>query len=210
MLADPVSPDAGGPEPYWKCVVAAVPLLLLSLEFELVTRGYTPFGLTADELIAALTGEAIALYFALVIGMYCLFLSGNSFTRAFRNLLIVTALIGITASAYSMAAAVAVQFLVMLLITCLGLLMSWKNPAATLQVVSRSLAAYAALCIAILLCDAPEIMKWQGDARALQAGNVYFFILGAVELTGLHLQVIPRNRVMIWTKLYGMVGKSYP
>ena len=68
----------------------------------------------------------------------------------------------------------------------------------------------AALASAMLLCDAPEIMKWEGDARVLQAGNVYFFILGAVELSGLHLQYIPRNRVMIWTKLYGMVGKTYP
>ena len=39
MVADPVSPDAVGPEPYWKCVVAAAPQLLLSLEFELVTPG---------------------------------------------------------------------------------------------------------------------------------------------------------------------------
>lgn len=138
------------------------------------------------------------------------FLAGSSFTRAFRNFLILSALVGIAASGYSMGAAVAIQFLVMIVDTCLGLLMIWKNPAATLQIVSRVLAGYAALSIATALCNAPEIMKWQGDVRALQAGTVYFFILGAVELSGLHLQVIPRNRVKIWNWLYGWVGKSYP
>ena len=211
MLADPGSPDSGSPEPYWKCVVAAVPQFLLSLQFELVSRGFKPFNLTAPDLIAALSGEAIAIYAGGVIGMFCVFLSGNAFWRAIRNFQIVTAMIAITVSAYSTGgAAVAIQFLAMILITCLGLLMSWKNPAASLQVVSRCVVAYAAMTSAMLLCDAPETMKWEGDVRVLQAGSVYFFILGAVELSGLHLRYIPRNRVMIWTKLYGIVGKTYP
>ena len=211
MVAETVSPQVAGQEPYWKCIVAAAPQLLLALEFELVIRGYAPFGLTASDLTAAMAGEAIAVYAALVIGMLCLFLSGSSAWRTVRNFQVVAVMIGITAAAYAMGAAEAIQFLAMILFTCLGLLMSWRNPAATLQVVSRCVAAYAALAIAAVLCNTPqEINKWAADARVLQAGSVYFFIIAAVELSGLHLQYVPRNRVMIWTKLYGMVGKPYP
>jgi len=211
MAADPVAPDTGGPEPYWKCVAASAPQFLVALQFELVNRGMTPLGLTTRELTGAMAAEAIALYACLVIGMFCVFLSGSSFLLVFRNLQIVTVMIGLTAVAYSMGAAVAIQFLAMILITFTGLLMSWKNPAAALQVGSRLVAAYAALAIAAWLGGTPdEIVKWEGDARVLRAGTVYFFILGATELSGLHLRYVPRNRAVILNKLYGMVGKTYP
>jgi hypothetical protein len=209
--AVPAPPAADVPAPYWKCVVAAAPPLLVALQFAFAHWNLRLFGLSDYDLTGALAVEAIALYAAMMFGIFWAFLSGGPFLRRMRNWQMLIVFAACAGAAYAVGASEALQFLVMAAVTFFGLLLSWKQPSALMQAASRWAVAYAALALAASMFHTPEsITNWRGDPRVLDAGTLYFFLIAAVELSGLHLRIVPRYRVLVMTKLYGMVGKAYP
>jgi hypothetical protein len=209
--AVPAPPAADVPAPYWKCVVAAGPQLLLALQFLLAHWDIRFLGASDANLTSAVAVEALAIYVAMVVCLSGLFLSGGRFLRAFRNYQIGLAFAVTAMVSFALGVAAALQFIAMTVVTYLGLFMSWNHPSVLLQAASRWAVAYAALALAASMFHAPEsITNWRGDPRVLDAGTLYFFLIAAVELSGLHLRIVPRYRVLVMTKLYGMVGKAYP
>ena len=208
----PAKVEDDAPAPYWKCVVAAAPQLLVGLQLLLAHWDIRFLGVSDADLTAAVAIEALMIYVALVVLLSVIFLpTGIPFMRALRNyqiglVFVVTALLS-----FAFGVAAALQFIAMTVITYLGLFMSWKQPSVRLQFVSRWLVAYAALALAVSMFHTPEnLAKWRGELSVLDAGTLYFFLIGAVELAGVHLRTVPRYRVRILTFLYGIVGKTYP
>jgi hypothetical protein len=208
---EPQPADDDGPAPYWKCIVAAAPQLLIALQCLLAHWDIRFFGMSNYDLTAALAVEGFALGAALMFGLFWVFLSGGPIRRTIRNWQIGMVFAAYAGAAYSLGAAEALQFLAMIIITYLGLLMTWKHPSALLQGFARWAVAYAALLLSAKLFGTPDtVSKWGGDLRVLHAAALYFFILGSVELSGFYLQYLPRNRVRILTEVYGFFGKTYP
>jgi hypothetical protein len=186
--------DNEPPAPRWKCVLAALPMLLVGLEFlRAAQRKSTLFGATPRDLTAAMQAEFLVIHSMAFLGALALWRpeGGGRVLRAvlFWALFAFYCWMAAKTGRTQLAVFVGLTFA-----TYFGLFMTWRSPSAMVQLAARWFVGFVLFIFAAKYFDAPSsVNTWDGRREVLRAGALYFFLLAAVEITGFYLRTIPRN-----------------
>ena len=191
---DPDPDDTAAP--WWKCVVAALPNLLLGLQFLVVAgTGKAFYFVTTHGLTAVMQAELVVLNSMAFLGLVGLYRPATTGRKVFRAV----AFWGLFAAyVYMTLESGGLQQLVLFLsatfVTYLGLFLNWRSPSALLQLGARYIVCFVLFILVPHFFGAPgNVSTWSGLDSVLRAGAAYFLILGALELSGLYLRFIPRH-----------------
>lgn len=195
--------QADAPAPYWKCVVAALPELIVGLEFLVLAATRKPlFGADAKALTLLMQVEFLVIHSMAFLGLVALWRPQDEKARKTRAI-VFWGLFGL----YSLASLnqgwrFFAVFFGLTFVTYLGLFLNWRSESAKLQLGARWAVGFVAFLVANGIFGTPKnVGEWAGLAPVVRAGALYFLALGAVELSGLYLRVIPRNAGAIRTQL---------
>lgn len=197
---------AEAPAPWWKCVLAAAPELIVGLQFLMVARTRKPFlGATPQWLGAVMQAEFLVIHSMAFLGLLALWKPADARAAQTRAV----AFWGLFALYVALALYAGVDQLVVFVgltfVTYLGLFLNWRSPSALLQLGARWGASFILFLAALEIFGAPEdVDKWDAERSVIRAGALYFLALAAVELSGLYLRVIPRHS----RRLLGAFRKS--
>ena len=202
-----LEPDPGEtPAPWWKCVAAALPNLLLGLQFLLVAAtGRAFYAVTPEALTTVMQAELWVLNSMTFLGLVGLY---RPVGRA-RKVLRTVAFWGLFAIyVYMILESGGVQqlliFVAATFVTYLGLFLNWNSPSALLQLGARFIVCFVLFILVPKFFGAPSnVNTWVGLESVLRGGAAYFLLLGALELSGLYLRFIPRHARSFWAFVRG-------
>lgn len=183
------------PAPWWKCAAAALPELLVALQFLAFALWQAPLlGAGRETLTTVMQVEFLVIHSMGFLGLIGLWRPEDARGRvqraiAFWGLFGLYCLVAIhQGSTYF------VLFFGLGFATYLGLFMNWGSPSAQMQLVARWICGFVAYMIANAVFDTPRnVSAWTGRTSVIHAGALYFLGLAALELSGLYLRVIPRH-----------------
>jgi hypothetical protein len=198
--------EGEAPAPWWKCIVAALPELLVAAQFLMVARTRQPFlGAEPQWLTAAMQAEFLVIHSMAFLGLLALWKPADPKGQKTRAVAFWGLFALYTIMALSAGFAQFLLFVGLTFVTYLGLFLNWNSPSAKLQLGARWAVGFVLFLVALHIFGAPSnVGDWGGRASVLRAGALYFFALAAVELSGLYLRVIPRNSA----RLLGTLRKS--
>ena len=202
--------DAPDPAaPWWKVVVAALPELVVGLQFLAVALHSKPF-LGADRrmLTTLMQAEFLVIHSMAFLGLLALWKPADDKGRQTRAW-VFWGLFGLyCAAAISQGFAYFTVFFGLTFVTYLGLFMNWRSESALLQLVARWAFGFVVFLTAIGICGTPKkVDHWTGSSSVITAGVIYFLVLAALELSGLYLRVIPRHAAQIRESLRNSRGR---
>lgn len=189
------SEQGEAPAPWWKCLVAALPELLVATQFLAVARTRDAYlGATPQWLTAAMQAEFLVIHSMAFLGLLALWKPADAAGRKTRAVAFWGLFALYTALALSAGFKQLLLFVGLTFVTYLGLFLNWNSPSAMLQLGARWAVGFLLFIVALGIFGTPEnVSDWGGHASVLRAGAFYFFGLAAAELAGLYLRVIPRN-----------------
>ncbi len=192
------------PAPYWKCVLAALPDLLVALQFLVAGVYRKPFpGTDRQWLYAMMQMEFLVIHSMAFLGFVALWKPVDRAAARARAAIFwgLAALYGAMALKFGWNHLAI--FAGLTVSTYLGLFLNWRSPSAQLQLGVRWLLGTVIFVAAIIACGAPKrVNAWANSSAVLYAGTLYFFALAAVELSGFHLRYIPprAQRLIAWLR----------
>jgi len=180
--------------PYWKCLVAALPEVLVGIQFLMATLYRNPsFGVGRDQLTAMMQTEFLVIHAGGMLGWFLLMQPQSTGGRIARAIFCV-ALFGV----YVLIAAAGeglgqlAAFVGLTITTYLGLLLNLRSQTAKMQLAARWFVGFAIFIVAIETWPlSHDVKDWAGDLNVVRAGAFYFLCLAAVELAGLYLYWVP-------------------
>lgn len=178
--------------PYWKCLIAGLPSLVLGTVFLMTALGAPVPLLSAQDLAPLLQVELIALNAAILLGGIGFVPAADAVERAGQRLIL--GLLGLfyLALALSLGVRVAIEFALLMLTTNLGLLLTRQSSTVVVQMVARWGIGFLLLMACSALFDLPRVVvEWVQAEQTLAAGAAYFLGMGLLDLTGFFLRSVP-------------------
>ena len=180
--------------PYWKCLVAALPELLVGIQFLMATMYRNPIlGVGREQLTAMMQTEFLVIHAGGMLGWFLLMKPESRGGRIARALFCL-ALFGIylVIASWSEGLQGVIAFAGLTIATYLGLLLNLRSHTAKTQLAARWFVGFAIFLVAIETWPvSTDVKDWAGDMNAVRAGAFYFLCLAAVELMGLYLYWVP-------------------
>jgi hypothetical protein len=198
------SPAGDAPAPWWKVVVAGLPELAVALQFLALALHAKPlFGASARALSTLMQAEFLVIHSMAFLGLIGLWKPADDRGRQTRAVTFWAVFALYCAMAISQGLQYFLVFFGLTFVTYLGLFMNWRSESALLQLGARWAIGFVVFLVALGVFGTPKsVNEWTGKASVIRAGAAYFFVLAALELSGLYLRVIPRNaaRLRQWVR----------
>jgi hypothetical protein len=181
------------PVPYWKCFLAALPELVLGALFVMAAwRVFTPL-MRPGAFGTVMKIEFFVIHSTIFLGLLALVRATTSHEELGRKVLFWGLFSLYLLSAFGNGVGVGIGFLVVMLGTNAGILMTWRTRTAALQLVVRWIVGTILFMVAIGLAGMPkDVGRWGATQATFVSGALYFLVMGALEASGFFLRAVPR------------------
>jgi hypothetical protein len=199
------------PAPYWKCALAALPLLVAGAGYALFMRPDSAADaeqrrllielMLVERMVLATMPAALAVgwFFALTLASSEL-PPPSAGRRALHAMLLGAFMIYASfwmIVPYGAVSYMAFQgtlsiFVVLWLVTYSGLAWNWDSGTLWFQALVRWIVSALVFLYSLRYAGVRwDIQQWPGNASLIEAGAFHFLVLGGIELSGFHLRWIP-------------------
>jgi hypothetical protein len=189
-------------------VAAALPLLVTGLGYALAMRSDTAAGTEQHRwLIDLMLMEQFLLATTLAMLIFGWFYwerlilpAGSELVRGALVILLAALMMSITVSIFTLYGATPYKvsensllvFVLLWLVTYSGLVLNWNSGMFWFQFLVRWIVSVAVFGLSVSYAGARwDIRLWPGNVSVIEAGALYFLVLGGIELAGFYQRWLP-------------------
>lgn len=179
--------------PYWKCLAAGLPPLLLGVQFLGASLDWGRPFLSGPTLAPLVQVEFLALHAGLFLGAFGFAPASGAEQRAGQRAILVGLVLFYLLMALGISWRVALEFFLLMLGTNLGLLLTRQQGTVMAQMVARWTIGFVLFLALAILFELPKNLEhWVDAEQVLHVGAAYFLGIAFLDLAGFFLRSVPR------------------